>query len=97
MSQDRKIEKIEKINELFSAFIKKAEGEKAAVSNNSEFLRGYQQCLVDVLEDIDSENQSELVMIIRAKIENAIKKEVYADLLDGMSAIHNGIKKALAE
>ena len=97
MDQDRRIEKIEKINELFSAFIQKAEEEKVAASSNSEFLRGYQQCFVDILEDIGSEDQSELVMIIRAKIESSIKEQVYTDLLDGASAIHNGISKALRE
>lgn len=97
MSQDRRIEKIEKINELFSAFIQKAEEERSAVSNNSEFLRGYQQCFIDILEDIESEDQSELVMIIRAKVENSIREQVYKTLLDGASAIHNGISKALKE
>ena len=97
MSSDKKIEKITKINNLFSAFITRVTEDSVEINKKSEFLKGYEQCIKDLLSDIGSENESDFAMIIRAKIEASIKEEIYKEILDGAITIHNGIKKALEE
>lgn len=90
-----KLEKVKKINDLLSSFVDKIDQENSKTNASSEFLKGYQQCLVDLLSDIDAKNESTLSMLITAKIEHKTKSLIYQDLLSSLNAISKGLDRVL--
>jgi hypothetical protein len=94
---DERLQKAIKINSLFEVFVSKVEQEVTATDSNAEFLKGYRQCLTDILSGLDSEEDTEMMMLIRSKVETDTKKEIYKEVLSGISAIQSGFKKALGE
>ena len=95
MSDLEKLDKVKKINDLLSSFVEKLEQENSKTNVSSEFLNGYQQCLVDLLSDIDAKNESTLSMLITAKIEHKTKTIIYEDLLSSLNAISKGFNRIL--
>ena len=97
MSDLEKLDKAKKINDLLSSFVEKIEQENSNTNTSSQFLKGYQQCLVDLLSDIDAKNESTLSMLITAKIEHKTKAAIYEDLLSSLNAINKGFNRVLEE
>ena len=97
MSMDEKIDKALKINSLFGAFCEKLESESAKVDSGTEFLKGYRQCLLDILSGIEKDEESEIMMIIKTKVQNDTKKKIYSEILTAVCALQNGFKQALGE
>ena len=97
VSDLEKLDKAKKINDLLSSFVEKIEQENSNTNTSSQFLKGYQQCLVDLLSDIDAKNESTLSMLITAKIEHKTKAAIYEDLLSSLNAINKGFNRVLEE
>ena len=97
MSMEDKVEKAIKINSLFKAFVDKVNDEISHSDSGAEFLKGYRQCLMDILSGLDAGDDTEMMMLIRSKIESDTKKEVYKEVLHGISALQKGFGSALGE
>ena len=95
MSDSEKLDKAKKINDLLSVFVGKIEQEQGVISGSSQFLKGYQQCVIDLLSDIDDKNESTLSMLITAKIEHKTKSEIYKEMLSNLTAINKGLDRVL--
>ena len=95
MSDSEKLEKVKKINDLLSVFVEKIEQEQSVIGDSSEFLKGYQQCVTDLLSDLDNGNESTLSMLITAKIEHRTKAEIYKEILSSLGAINKGLDRVI--
>ncbi len=92
-----KMQKLLKINGLFDSFIENIKKTKNESTKGDEFLKGYSQCVLDLLKDVDSDSESDLMILLRAKMEIKIKNKVYSELLDGLSALHGSFDKTIGE
>lgn len=95
MNDSEKLDKVKKINDLLSIFVEKIEQEQGVIGGSSEFLKGYQQCVTDLLSDLDNGSESTLSMLITAKIEHKTKAEIYKEILSNLSAINKGLDRVL--
>ena len=78
-------------------FVGKIEQEQGVISGSSQFLKGYQQCVIDLLSDIDDKNESTLSMLITAKIEHKTKAAIYKEILSNLSAINKGLDSMVTQ
>ena len=95
MNDSEKLDKVKKINDLLSIFVEKIDQEQDVIGGSSEFLKGYQQCVTDLLSDLDNGSESTLSMLITAKIEHKTKAEIYKEILSNLSAINKGLDRVL--
>ena len=92
-----KSEKIEKINSLFDEFVNHISEVKENIEKESIYRDGYNQCLIDIINALNSDSPSEIVNSIKGKIEMSSRKSILEELSSGLINLNNAYKRVAKE
>lgn len=92
-----KIERIQKINSLFDEFVEHISEIKENVEKESIYRDGYNQCLIDIINALNSDKPNALLESIKGKVEMQSRKAVLSELSDSLSNLNNAYKRVTEE
>ncbi len=92
-----KIEKIQKINSLFDEFVSHISEVKDNVEKESIYRDGYNQCLIDIINALNSDEPNALLESIRGKVEMQSRKSVLNELTESLSNLNKAYKRVAEE
>lgn len=88
-----KLSKLVKVNTLFEKFVTHMREIKENVGKQTAYTDGYIACLLDILKNIDEDDGSDLLDILKSKQEMKIRKEVLEEVITGIEGLHGAYDK----
>ncbi len=96
MSED-KLDRLRRVTGLFDQFADHLDSVRENVSNQSKFSQGYMTCLEDILKGLKEDSDSELITIIKSKVDMDSRSELLDEVSDGLRKLREAYAKILSE
>lgn len=97
MSLENKREELNKITDLFNNFLEHMGEVGENVDKQKTYTEGYMACMSDILSMVQEDIDNPLLESIKTRISMDARKEVMAEISEGLVNLKNAYSKALKE
>tara|TARA_B100001029_G_C14650368_1_gene228996 strand:- start:191 stop:487 length:297 start_codon:yes stop_codon:yes gene_type:complete len=97
MSLESKIDRLKKVTALFDKYVEEISSVRSNIDSQAQYAEGYAACLSDILEALKEDKETEIIQILKTKIDMDSRKKVLEELSGGLVNLQKTYNSILSE